>query len=322
MLATLRRLAWRVHPPVLVLGGGGARGFAHIGVLHVLESQRLRFRALVGTSMGATVAAMYAAHRSARTVEELWREALERDLIPRVRPMRRMPEADRHEHPLLQVARRIRSRVVVSMAVNRATMLDDKDMIRAFEFLLPDVDVADLGLPFMAVATDLVTGEEVRLSSGPLRSVVKASCSIPGLLPAVVIDGRRLVDGGVVAEIPVEAARTFGRATIAIDTAMDLPPYNEYGLALDTMMRTQSVTSRLLREHQLARVLHVIRPAVGHATWFDWGRFDELVEAGRVAARSWLGLKPEAEARTVSEDESDAEKGPVAAAPTEAPPEQ
>jgi len=147
----------------------------------------------------------------------------------------------------------------------------------------------------MGVATDLVTGEEVRLRHGPLRAVVQASCSIPGLLPSVEIEGRNLVDGGVVAEVPVEAARTLGRPVVAVDTSMNLPALNEAGLALDTMMRTQSVTARLLREHQLARVLHVLRPEVGHATWFDWARFEELIEAGRTAARKRLSLRADSE---------------------------
>jgi len=275
------------------LGGGGARGFAHIGVLQVLEEQGMPIRAVVGTSMGALIGAMHLTHASHEEVLSKWREAIDRDLIPSVRPMSRLPDSDEHEHPLLQAARKIRNRVVVSMVVNRSTMLDDRYMAKAFDFLIPNVDIEDLPLPFVAVATDLATGEEVRLTKGPLRTVVKASSSIPGLLPAVELDGRLLVDGGVVAEVPVEAARRAGRPVIAVDVSMDVPPYHDGGLVLDTMMRTQLVTSRLLREHQLARVLHVIRPRVGHATWADWNGFDRLIEAGRAAAHEWLGIGEE-----------------------------
>ena len=135
---------------------------------------------------------------------------------------------------------------------------------------------------------DLLNGDEVRLDSGPLRAALRASSSIPGLLPPVDIDGRRLVDGGVVAEVPVAAARALGGSMIVVDTSMDLPPYAGGGVALDTMMRTQLMTSRLLRDQQLRRVRHLIRPRVGHATWADWSRLEELVEAGRSATRSFL----------------------------------
>jgi len=287
-LSRLRRLVWRARPPVLALGGGGARGFAHIGVLQVLEEEGLPMRMLVGTSMGSVVGGMYLALGSAGEVLARWREALDQGIIPSVDSARRLPESETHEHPLLQMARRIRDRVVLSMAVNRRAMLGDKELTRAFDFLVPDVDVGDLRRPFVAVATDLSTGEEVRLRSGSLRRVVTASSSIPGLLPPVELEGRPLVDGGVLAEVPVNAAVECGRPVIAVDVSMDLPLLDDHGLALDTLMRTQLMTSRLLRAHQLSVVAHVIRPDVGHATWADWGRFEELVAAGRLAARTWL----------------------------------
>lgn len=283
-----RRLRCRLRPPVLVLGGGGARGFAHLGVLEVLERAEIRPRAVVGTSMGAVIGAMVVALGSVEATAARWREAYARGLLPPIRPLRRLEEA--HEHPLLQVARRIRNRIVVSMAVSRATVLDARILVNVIDFLLPDVDLADLRPPMVAVTTDLGSGEEVRLRSGSLRDAVRASSAIPGLLPAVEIGGRRLVDGGVVAEVPVSAGLAMGWPVLAVDTSMVLPPLEVGGLALDTMMRAQMITSRLLRERQLTMCGDVLRPAVGHATWADWERFDELVEAGRRSAREWLTL--------------------------------
>jgi len=299
----LHRLAWRLRPPVLVLGGGGARGFAHIGVLQVLEEQKVPLKGIVGTSMGAGIGAMYLSYGSLDAVVERWREALQRDLIPVAQALRRNPHAQIQEHPLLQVARKIRDRLVISVALNRSTMLDDRALRMAFQFLVPDVEIAELRLPFLAVTTDLATGEEVRLRSGSLREAVRASCAIPGLLPPVALEGRSLVDGGVVAEVPVKAARELGGPVIAVDVAMDLPPVDDRAIALDTMMRAQVMTARLLREQQLRRVRHLLRPAVGHATWADWSRLDELIAAGRTAALTWLGVQPPS---AVVADEADA----------------
>jgi NTE family protein len=141
----------------------------------------------------------------------------------------------------------------------------------------------------VVVATDLDNGKEVRLRRGSLRPALDATSAIPGMVPAVEVDGRRLVDGGVVAEIPVVAARDEGWPVVAVDTSMDIPPIAMDDLVLDTMWRTQMMTARLLRRRQLRSATHVIRPRVGNARWAEWYRFDEFVEAGRVATREFLG---------------------------------
>jgi NTE family protein len=283
-------LLWKLRPPVLALGGGGARGFAHLGVLEVLEQQRLPLKGIAGTSMGAVVGAMYLAYGSSSQTYAKWRRAIDEEIIPPVRPFRNKLTEATQEHPLLQVARKIRNQVVVAFAVNRTTVLDDQDLVRSFEFLVPDIRLEDLPAPFLAVATNLEDGSEARLTSGSLREVLRASSSIPGLLPAVEIDGRKLVDGGVVAEVPVRAARTVGWPVVAVDVSMDIPPLSDDDLVFDTLTRTQLMTLNLLRREELLYAADVIRPDVGRATWADWGQFEHLVEAGRAAAKRFLGI--------------------------------
>ena len=144
--------------------------------------------------------------------------------------------------------------------------------------------------PFIALATDLESAEEVWLDHGELRPALTASSSIPGLVPAERVGERQLVDGAVVAEVPVLAARSLGRPVIAVDVSMDLPPLPDDGLVLDTIMRAKMMTGALLRGSHLSKADHVIRPEVGDATWADWDRMEELIEAGRGAASEWLGL--------------------------------
>jgi NTE family protein len=286
----LTRTMWRLRPPVLALGGGGARGFAHLGVLQALDQAGLSVRAIAGTSMGAVVGGMYLAYGSAARATDLWREALAQDLIPSVRPIGRVPDADAKEHPLIQVARRIRNRVVISFAMNKSTVLDDTALVQALEFLIPDLQFEDLPKPLVVVGTDLETGAEVRLRSGPIRPAMVASSAIPGMVPAVEIGGQPLVDGGVVAEVPVFAARKEGWPVIAVDVSLDVPPLKPDDLVLDTMMRTQMMTARLLRRRQLRSATQVIRPGVGEARWAEWNRFDEFIDAGRKATLDFLGL--------------------------------
>jgi NTE family protein len=286
----ITRTTWRLRPPVLALGGGGARGFAHLGVLQVLDDAGLSVRAIAGTSMGAVVGGMYLALGSAARAIDLWREALAQDLIPSVRPIGRVPDADAKEHPLIQVARRIRNRVVISFAMNKSTVLDDTALVQALEFLIPDLQFSDLPKPLVVVATNLETGAEIRLRSGPIRPAMVATSAIPGMVPAVEIEGQPLVDGGVVAEIPSVAAREEGWPVIAVDVSLDVPPLKGDDLVLDTMMRTQMMTARLLRRRQLRVATRVIRPGVGDARWAEWNRFDEFIDAGRKATLEFLGL--------------------------------
>jgi len=290
MKQRITRTKWRLRPPVLALGGGGARGFAHLGVLQALDEAGLSVRGIVGTSMGAVVGGMYLALGSAARATDLWREALDKDLIPTVRPIGRVPDADSKEHPLIQVARRIRNRVVISFAMNKGTVLDDSALVEAIEFLIPDLQFSDLPKPLVVVATNLDTGAEERLRSGPIRPALVATSAIPGMVPAVKIDGRPLVDGAVVAEVPAVAAREEGWPVIAVDVSLDVPPVREDDLVLDTMMRTQMMTARLLRRRQLRSATHVIRPGVGDAIWAEWNRFDDFVDAGRKATLEFLGL--------------------------------
>lgn len=284
----IRRLRMKARPPVLALGGGGARGFVHIGVMRVLDELAVKPHAIVGTSMGSLVGAMYLVHSSAARVEERWRNAIEQGILPSVTPVTMVPRAEKKEHPLIQVARQIKNQVVVSFALNRSTVLDGSVLDRAVDELLPDCVIEDLPLPFTAVATHLETGAEVRLDHGSLRMAVKASSSIPGMVPSKSVEGCELVDGGVVAEVPVAAARALGRAVLVVDASMEIPPLEDDDLALDTMMRTQMMTSRLLRERQLADATWVIRPKIGHVAWADWGTFDQMIEAGETAAREFF----------------------------------
>jgi NTE family protein len=275
---------------VLALGGGGARGFAHLGVLQALDEIGLSVRAIAGTSMGAVVGAMYLAYGSAARAIDLWRDALDQELIPTVRPIGRVPDADAKEHPLIQIARRIRNRVVISFTMNRSTVLDDSALVQALEYLCPDLQFSDLPKPLVVVATNLETGAEVRIRTGPLRPAIVATSAIPGMVPAVEIEGQPLVDGGVLAEVPTVAARELGWPVVAVDVSPDVPPLGEDDLVLDTMMRTQMMTARLLRRRQLRSATHVIRPGVGDARWAEWNRFDEFIEAGRKATLDFLGL--------------------------------
>lgn len=192
-----RRWVVRKGRPVLglALSGGNVRGVAHIGVLTALEEAGIRPDLVAGTSAGSLVGAFYCAGwDSARLLEEVknfsWREV--------ARP--RLPNA---------------------MGLLDSEMIEEWVVRR-----LGNIRIEDLEIPFAAVATDLVTGRRVVLREGPLAPAVRASCAIPGIFsPYITPEGRILVDGGVVDNLPVQVAREMGaEAVLAVNVSSTTAP--------------------------------------------------------------------------------------------------
>lgn len=174
----------------LALGGGGARGYAHIGVLEVLDERGYEVASIAGTSMGALVGSLYAAGTMYEYAD--WARGLtQRDVLRLLDPAFRAPGAIRATKVFAKVAE-----------------------------LLGDRRIEDLPIPYTAVATDLTAGREVWFQRGPLAPAVRASIALPSFITPVVIDGRLLADGGLLNPIPVAAtAATPADITIAVSLA-------------------------------------------------------------------------------------------------------
>jgi NTE family protein len=185
------------RPVAVVVSGGGVLGAAHAGVGHALEQRGFIPDLIVGTSVGALTGAAAAAHPhdAAQLLQDEWVGLSRRDVFPvGYLPARMSVCADRGLRRL----------------INRAD--------------LPS-RIEQLPVPFVAIATDLTTGEEVPLDHGDLESALLASTAIPGILPPVERDGRTLVDGGVVSRVPVRAARRAGAASVLVLTTGEWPAH-------------------------------------------------------------------------------------------------
>jgi NTE family protein len=276
----------------LVLGGGGARGGAHVGVLRVLEEMHVPVDAIAGTSMGAIVGALYA---SGMTVSEVERSLLTTDWsrVLSVRPDRRVREIRRKQddpHLLVDFELGFRSgRLRVPgglIGAHEPTLLLET-------LLLPVSHIHDydaLPIPFRAVATDIGTGEAVILRGGPLAQSVRASMSIPGAFPAVAIDGRLLVDGGVVRNLPIEIVRSMDvDVVIAVDVGTPLQDTTSLGSAFGLLGQTLIIVTRANADAQLEHLrdgdLH-LQPDVGSVGTLDFHRIELALEAGERAARA------------------------------------
>lgn len=291
-LALLWASAWPMWaqeaPKVgVVLGGGGARGLAHVGVLQVLEANDIPVDVLTGTSMGSVVGSLYALGYSASELEAL---VLAQDwavLFPlsldAVRYSTPSPEARSLLFAL--PIRGTRLALPEGLMANQP-ILTLLSRLHASAQLVDDFTT--LPIPFGCVAANLQTGDKRLFTGGNLRTAVLASMSIPGLLPPIEIDGAAYIDGGVVQNLPVSEARTLG-ATVTIAVFTGVPPADEaiapnagavLGATLDIWRRKNAEA-----EFPNADVLIAPRP-VETMTAFD--QVAETIEAGRVAARAAL----------------------------------
>ncbi|RMF57200.1 MAG: hypothetical protein D6743_19280 [Calditrichaeota bacterium] len=279
----------RKQPKIgLALGGGGARGCAHIGVLKVLEREGIDVGLIAGTSIGAVVGAIYAKTGDASCVEERFSQFLKSeeyrksglDLFKRREPV---------ENFFGQVATYIRERVVVNLAQSKTSLVGGERLQRAMNFLIPEGRVEETVIPFFPVASNSLNGQPVVFEEGDMRSAVSASSCIPGFLPPFEVHGRLLVDGSVVCPTPVEPARDHGaELVIAVDVGQQLNDNPKLDNVVDVIFQTNHMTARHFNLHLLKQADVVIRPNVGLVHWSEFKLLHYMIEEGERATEAIL----------------------------------
>ena len=249
----------------LVLSGGSARGFAHIGVIKVLEQAGIRPDLVVGTStsVGAIIASLYASGKSAREIEAISREA------------------DGAMAGDTDWLRLIRLQSLGMRAGNALHAFIGKQ--------IGNRSLEDMPIPLAVVATDLASGGATAFTRGDAGHAVHASCAVPGVFEPVDIGGRLYADGGLSSPLPVEIARKLGaRTVIAVDVIYppaDSPPP---GSALDVLFQSFLVQTFRLKEHEIGQADLVIAPVMHTITQYGFKDREHLIAAGEAAARAAL----------------------------------
>jgi len=271
----------------LALGGGGARGLAHLGVLIALEEAKIEVDAIAGTSMGAVIGAARAIGADLKKL---------RALLNLIDLNQLLQVTDSTLHELQRIIGRSMMEYVrgSSWKEEGAIPHDIARLNELFSLLTANKGFADAAIPFAAVSADVKTGERIVIREGKLAAAIAASAAVPGVFSPVVSDGRYLVDGGIVEKIPVETAIELGAdAVLAVDTGAPLD--REISTCLDALLQAQRVTSHHLNRLQLERAaerlggrLLVLRPEVGSIKMFDFGRSEEAIQAGFDAATAAL----------------------------------
>lgn len=237
----------------LALGGGAAKGFAHVGVIAVLEEAGLRPDYVVGTSAGSLVAALYASGKSSA---ELQKTAMS------------MEEAAITDWMLPLVGRGVFRGDALGRFVNES---------------VGGRLIEDMRIPLGVVATDLGSGQAVLFQRGDTGTAVRASSAVPAVFVPVKINGRDYVDGGLVAPVPVRYARQMGaELVIAVDisTAPEDSPTKD---TLQILLQTFSIMGKSINQHELREADIVVRPSLVGLKSADFSARQRAIDAGRVA---------------------------------------
>jgi NTE family protein len=245
----------------LVLGSGGARSIAHLGVLEVLEKNDIPIDLIVGTSGGSIVGALYADYPHAT------------DLKKKVFSCSKCDIVNFSFASALDGAYSIRSSIIDGS--NGEKFLAKNMTAKNFD---------ELKIPFIAIATDVITGETVVLDSGPIPPAVRASYSIPGFFAPVELYGKTLVDGGVTAPLGTEVAKKYHpKVIIAVDVTLPLERSKVKNM-LNLTYKCLNITYNTLNETLGRQADVLIRPNLGDAGIFDDHKRDMLYQAGVDAA--------------------------------------
>ena len=246
----------------LALGGGAARGFAHIGVIKALENQGIQPNLVVGTSAGSVIAALYAAGNHGN---ELNRMALNLD------------EASITDWAL-------------PFSGKFGGLIKGDALQTTINRLVKNQTIENMPMPLGIVATDLQTGGGVLFQKGNTGQAVRASCSVPGVFQPTIVNGREYVDGGLVAPVPVRFAKQMGADIVIAVNISTEPSTQDTSGTLGILLQTTSIMGQSISQFELEQAQIVIRPQLGGMKGTDFKSRNAAILAGEEAVTSQIGL--------------------------------
>lgn len=271
------------------MGGGGARGLAHIGVLKVLEREQIPIGTITGCSMGAIIGGLFAYFQSALKVESFVLEAVESREFKKygIETFNKIESSDHHKH-FEEYLDYIKVKLAFLKVFNNQSVFNEEEAEKLFS-LIPDAEIKDLPVKFSAIATDLVSGQEVNITEGSLRKALKASGAIPGFFPPVKLDDYLLIDGSAMESVPVSKVKELGaERVIAVDVTKCLKITGPLDNGIEIIYRAEDITSFHLSQLRLKEADLIIKPEVGNLSWADFRSMEKIIKVGELAAMKLL----------------------------------
>ena len=273
----------------IALGQGGARSLAHIGVLQILQEEGIAIKKIAGTSAGAVVGAVFAETNDAFEIQKRFKTLLKSDAYERSGLGTLKDHTVHGVNFWEQITTRIKGMIALNLAQSKLGILRNKHLKECLEILILSNDFSQLQISFSAMATDLISGCEVEITSGDIIKGLNASSAIPGFFPPVKLGEYLLVDGGVCCPVPVEhCGIDRNDVIVAVHVPSNLHCGYKPENALDIMVRAEEINMRNLDQVKTARADIQIFPYIQDVAWNELHRLDEMVAAGREAAQKMM----------------------------------
>ena len=272
----------------IALGGGGVRGLAHLGVLQILEDEGIPISCITGSSVGAVVGAAYAQNPHASALLHKFRSSFGKFQF--YVDVEKACAAEPGEMALResfwgQVSNRVRKRMVVNIAQSKQELFPLAPMLEVIQYLVEEGCVEETNIPLGIITSDLNTGNPVVFTEGNIIEAVVASSSVTGYIRPMEHGTMLLTDGGVISPIPIEFLPSLGGdISVAVDITYTKCPSMESYNVVDTVLRADMCRSKKMADLMMDLADIKIRPDVGHIHWSQFSKFEECLQAGRVAA--------------------------------------
>ena len=267
----------------LALGGGGARGACHIGVLRVLEDNGIIPDVIAGTSAGSMIGAMYASELNAKIVEEKYMKHIQSENFKDL-GFRYIPNSEKDDSIFSQIVKQIKNQYVLMVSSNRKSIIKNERLSKAAKILFEADRFEDLKIPLFVSATDLITGNPIIYKTGNLVDAVVQSSTIPGFVEPTYQNNRMLVDGGISLPTPVTPLLGECDFIIAVNITRGVTNQPEPNNIFEILNRSRDVSIGQLNKYVLEKSNFVIKPEHNNLHWSAFDQSDEFLEVGRKAA--------------------------------------
>ena len=282
----------------LVLSGGGAKGLAHIGVLKEIEKAGIKIDYIGGTSMGAIIGALYASGYNANQLDSIFKEVDFNNLIQDYLPREAQTFYEKADAEKYAIALPFNNfKISFPSALSKG-----QNIYNLFSHLTEHVgsihDFSKLPIPFFCIATDVEKGTAVVLDHGYLPQAISASGALPSLFSPVTLDGRILIDGGVVDNYPVEELRARGaNYIIGVDVQDDLRSRDELRSAPEILLQINNYRTITAMAQKAKKTDIYIKPDIENYTVVDFGKGQQIINGGEEKAKEFKGKLDELAAR-------------------------